>query len=147
MPVSASTLDHLDYHQLFANPEEGAPVGYGTYHAELPHIESEDPSLEPAPHQFTDFRGESTNEDHAPLGFVPFSSVVLYNDDQLWLYVRGVHKDGASFAIWSRDRNTYSQSIFVEQGKTKVIAIPQEVSRPKRLFFVPNYPATGSTVA
>jgi hypothetical protein len=27
-----------------------------------------------------------------------------------------------------------------------VIAIPPEVSRPKRLFFVPN-PATGSTVA
>ncbi|PLW56644.1 hypothetical protein PCANC_05133 [Puccinia coronata f. sp. avenae] len=145
MTVSASNLEPvnydnpLTYDDLFpANVEQRASVGHETYRGRLFHIWSQHPSLEPAPEDFVAFLGATASGN--PLGFVPLSSVVLHQNNQFWLHVQGVQKDGARFAIWSKDKDAYSRPIFVDEGRIRVIPIPKVDADPRthQIFFLPS---------
>ncbi|PLW06652.1 hypothetical protein PCANC_19925 [Puccinia coronata f. sp. avenae] len=56
---------------------------------------------------------------------VPFSYVLLHNDDQFWLHVRGL-QEKRHFAIWSETKRIHSKAISIKKRDTKVIHIPKE---------------------
>ncbi|PLW42663.1 hypothetical protein PCANC_07266 [Puccinia coronata f. sp. avenae] len=144
-----SACDYEDFEDLFKRAEHPgavertmAPKGAHKQDLKFVKVLRVNPSREPPRHQYFRLMNSQIHSGSV----AQFRSVVLYNDQEAWLHLHGIHPRGAQWMLWSPTKERYSYVRSIPMGHYRSIRFHREnvypvKNRPTICFVANTHPA------